>query len=144
MANKTVKAILVLALVIAISTSIYGLVETLLVGDSIQKAGCSAAIVADDLLFGNKPQDGSQFFSGFYAINEQIGELQDNLEYIADNFSILMTNSTDPTVENALRACQKAQNSAVLISSNEAAGSPLKLSYPAPINNNNPTYSVQS
>lgn len=35
-----------------------GLVETMSVGDSIQKAGCSAAIIPDDILYGNSTSNG--------------------------------------------------------------------------------------
>jgi hypothetical protein len=45
------------------------LIETLSVGDSIKKAGCSAAIVSDDVLYGNTTASGAQFFTGFYNIN---------------------------------------------------------------------------
>lgn len=111
-----------------------GLVETLKVGDSIQKAGCSAAIVPDDILFGNLTSNGRQFFTGFFNIAGQVGELQANLDNIANNFSILVNGSSNPTIENALSLCQTAKTAAVKISNNDLVGSPLVLQYPTPIN----------
>lgn len=73
--NLCLTILLTLSLTLAIVTSIYGLTQTLSVGSSIQKAGCSSAIVADDLLYGNRTINGLQFFNGFYKINSSIGLL---------------------------------------------------------------------
>lgn len=81
------------------------MIETVSIGNSVQKAGCSAALIPDDVLNGGKTADGRKFFAGFYNISSQMGELQTNLVSISSNFSILMNDSSDPTINNVLVLC---------------------------------------
>lgn len=121
-----------------------GLTETLSVGDSIQKAGCAAAIVPDDVLYGNITTSGNQFFTGFYNISSEIGQLQGNLDNIANNFSTLMPGSSDPTMDNVFALCQAAKDDTTKISSNDSQGSPLVVTYQTPLNSQSPNSSIAS
>lgn len=104
------------------------------IGNAIRKTGCSAAIIPNDLLYGNKTNDGKSFYSGFYQITNQIVDLQANLGNISSQFAILNPGSPDKTMDNALQLIQTAKSNTVKISNNDAIGSDLVLSYPAPIN----------
>jgi flagellin-like hook-associated protein FlgL len=112
------------------------------VGDSIRKTGCSAALISNDLLFGNTSKDGKSFFSGFEQISKQIGSLQVNLGNISSQFTNLAPGS--PTMDDALHLLALSKTDTIRLSNNDAAGTDLLLAYPVPINQSTPTGSVPS
>ena len=112
------------------------------IGDSIQKTGCAAAIIPNDLLYGNTTNDGKSFFSGFYQISLSIVLLQPNLQNIGRE--LLRLAPGNPIMDNALQLLRISKSDTVKLSNNDAGGSNLVLDYASPINDSLPAGKVSS
>jgi hypothetical protein len=140
--------ILIIALLLTISASIYGFVQVSTFGPSISNLGCSIAIFSDDLLNGNSTVNGTYFFTGLNTLSAQLGNLWSNLSTINTNFADLTGTTPAPGAGNSesLLALNNVWNAANKVSQipTGVANASLALSYMTPINSGSASVSLSS
>jgi hypothetical protein len=133
---------LILALILIISTSIYGFVNASNVGPTFNNMGCSLAIFTDDLLNGNTTLNGSSYFTGLTVFKNSLGNLDSNLTNLQTSLSDLSNNAGGNTYTDVTQITT-VETDVKKIPDNAGTGQ-MNLVYSTPINSGAPSGTLAS
>lgn len=75
---------------------------------SYKKAGCTAAIMTDDVMNGNSTVNGGSYFMGMNMVPDALSYLQTNLSNIDGNLTQVWNTTPTTTINQAITQSQTA------------------------------------